>query len=127
MNYSDDVESVAQCQGYKDAQDMIARTGADPEKIDGEDRRTWPAPYIKRRITIDTLGGGSFMITDGALKNEGLTFDEMLGVIAALTMPQPPKCLQWMETQEQIDAREEHYFQMRQKRKAEDQITQQNS
>lgn len=36
----------------------------------------------------------------------GLTFDEMLGLVASLTMPESRRCVDWLRTQEEWDERE---------------------
>jgi hypothetical protein len=43
--------------------------------------------------------------TDGRLA-DGLGFDEMLGLVASLTMPERRPCLHWMKTEEEIAARQ---------------------
>lgn len=39
----------------------------------------------------------------------GLGYDEMLGLISAISMPETRPCLQWLETPEQIKAWDEKY------------------
>lgn len=34
-----------------------------------------------------------------------LTFDEMLGLVASMTMPERRRCLEWMNTKEEWEAR----------------------
>lgn len=96
--------AVALVLHYDSREEMIAATGVDPETID-DDESTWPDYKIVGTITIRRLAGGAFSVIERDKRNECLTFDEMLGLIAALTMPKDPPCLQWMQTQEQIDAR----------------------
>lgn len=43
-------------------------------------------------------------VTKGEEYADGLAYEEMLGVIAALTMPTGRPCLQWMRTKEQHEA-----------------------
>jgi len=43
--------------------------------------------------------------TDGRLA-DGLGFDEMLGLVASLTMPERRPCLHWMKKEEELAARQ---------------------
>ncbi len=106
------IESVALCRGYKDGAEMLALTEMDGATIDSDDQRTWPPYKIDRTITVQKLGGsGGFAVREGDKYNEGLTFDEMLGLLASLTIPDDRACLRWMQTKEQWDAREEWFRQ----------------
>lgn len=111
--------AVALACHYDSREEMIEMTGIDPETIDDDDPRTWPPIKVVRTIHIDVYAGGGFGVRDGERYSGHLIFDEMLGTIAALTMPLPPPCLQWMQTKEQHDAREEHFAKLREQRKAE--------
>lgn len=42
-----------------------------------------------------------WLVKQGEKYAEGLGYDEMLGLIAALTMPHNRPCIQWMRTKEQ--------------------------
>lgn len=42
-----------------------------------------------------------FTVRQGDRYNDKLTYDEMLGTISALTMPEERPCLQWMRTEEE--------------------------
>lgn len=55
------------------------------------------------RITIETAEHG-FNVSQGD-KNAEVGWDEMIGLIASLTMPEKRPCLQWMETEEQRTAK----------------------
>lgn len=50
------------------------------------------------KITIETAEHG-FNVSQGD-KNAEVGWDEMLGLIASLTIPENRPCLQWMETEE---------------------------
>ncbi len=101
--------SVALCLHYDSREEMVKLTGVDPEMIDDDDRRTWPPHKIDRTITIDLLAGGAFTVRDGPRYSEGLSFDEMLGTVAAITMSADRPCLRWLLTKEEHEAREEFY------------------
>ena len=57
-------------------------------------------------ITIKQNNNGCFEVFQGNKSSGELSFDEMLGLIAALTMPERCPSLQWMKTKEQRDAQE---------------------
>ena len=40
---------------------------------------------------------------------DGLDYDEMLGLVAALTMPVGRPCLQWMKTEEQHEKQRKYF------------------
>ena len=54
-------------------------------------------------ITIKRHENGCFEVLQGNRTSDHLGWDEMLGTIAALTMPetQPRPCTLWMKTKEQ--------------------------
>ena len=52
-------------------------------------------------IKVTKLENGLWVISDINKYSSELTYEEMLGLFAALTMPKEPCCLQWMETKEQ--------------------------
>lgn len=61
------------------------------------------------QITIDKNENGTFNVsTDGKLA-DSLCFDEMLGLIAVITMPLYRPCLGYLKTPEQIKAWDEKY------------------
>lgn len=43
-------------------------------------------------------------VTIGEMYADGLTYEEMLGLIAAITMPERKPCLQWLKSTEQHQA-----------------------
>lgn len=55
-------------------------------------------------ITIKQYDNGCFEVFQGDKSSGELSFDEMLGLIAALTIPEYCPCLLWMKTKEQRDA-----------------------
>lgn len=120
MDKLQELNGIALARGYDSREEMLELSKLDPDTIHDEDPRTWPDhKVVGDVITIKRLAGGSFRVEDGPRYNEGLTFDEMLGVIASLTMPERRPCLQWMQTKEQHDAYEAHLIQLREKRKLE--------
>lgn len=52
-------------------------------------------------IIIKQLNNGTFDVHVGNRNTEQLTFDEMIGVIVQLTMPNDRRCLQWLKTEEE--------------------------
>ena len=54
----------------------------------------------KRNITIKQLENGCFDVLYNEKRTGDLSFDEMLGLIAAITMPQKRPCLHWLKTEE---------------------------
>jgi len=50
-----------------------------------------------------------FDVTFEGSKAIGLTYDEMLGLISCIAMPQTKPCLQWLKTPEQIKEWDEKY------------------
>lgn len=57
-------------------------------------------------ITIKQYNNGYFEVFQDDKSSGELSFDEMLGLITSLTMPQRCPCLLWMKTKEQRDAQE---------------------
>ena len=55
-------------------------------------------------IEIDKDRKNSFTVRQGDKYSDGLTYEEMLGTISALTMPTERPCIQWMMTEEQWKA-----------------------
>lgn len=49
-------------------------------------------------ITIHKNEAGSFFVLHGEEFADKLTFEEMLGLVAALSMPAQRRCLQWLKT-----------------------------
>jgi hypothetical protein len=54
-------------------------------------------------ITKDEHG---WKVQQGDKWADWLCYEEMLGVVTSLTMPEERPCLQWMRTKEQHEARE---------------------
>jgi hypothetical protein len=54
----------------------------------------------KGNITIKQLENGCFDVLYNEKRTGDLSFDEMLGLIAAITMPQKRPCLHWLKTEE---------------------------
>lgn len=52
-------------------------------------------------IETDKDRKNSFTVRQGDKYSNGLTYDEMLGTISALTMPTERPCIHWMKTKEQ--------------------------
>ena len=61
---------------------------------------------IKIELVSDELPDAfkGWKVSIGNTYADGLGYDEMLGLIAALTMPQDRPTLQWMKTKEQHEA-----------------------
>lgn len=63
-----------------------------------------------KEIKIEFIENGSDLIWTGWLVSQGdkyadgLGYDEMLGLVAALTMPVERPCLRWLKTEEQHKA-----------------------
>ena len=57
-------------------------------------------------ITIKQYNNGCFEVFQGNKNSDELSFDEMLGLITSLTIPEHCPCLLWMKTKEQRDAQE---------------------
>ncbi len=53
------------------------------------------------KIEIEREEGGSFAVRMGDRYQDGLTWDEMLGCIAATTMPRSPVPCQYLRTKEE--------------------------
>lgn len=54
-------------------------------------------------ITIKQYDNGCFEVFQGGRSSGELGYDEMLGLITSLAMPERRPCLQWMKTNEQRD------------------------
>lgn len=61
------------------------------------------------KIIITPLAGGVFDVSQDGKKADGLTFDEMLGLVASLTMPETRPCKHWMKSEAEI-ANEKRYL-----------------
>lgn len=54
-------------------------------------------------IKIEKLEGGAFNVVQGDKYSDTLGYDEMLGLVSALTIAKEPICLCWMRTKEEHD------------------------
>ena len=57
-------------------------------------------------ITIKQYDNGCFEVFQGNKSSDELSFDEMLGLITSLTIPEHCPCMLWMKTKEQRDSQE---------------------
>lgn len=57
--------------------------------------------------TPDNYSG--FMVKYGDKYADGLTYDEMLGLVTAITLPNERPCLNWLKSEEQHKAFKEKY------------------
>ena len=55
-------------------------------------------------IMISAMQDGTFTVKQGDKYAEFVTYDEMLGLISQLTMPEERHCKAWMRTQEEHQA-----------------------
>ena len=55
-------------------------------------------------IKIEKLEGGAFNVVQGDKYSDQLGWDEMLGLVSALTIAKEPICLSWMKTKEGHEA-----------------------
>lgn len=55
-------------------------------------------------IKIEKLEGGAFNVVQADKYSEELSYDEMLGLVSALTIAKEPNCLRWMRTKEEHEA-----------------------
>jgi hypothetical protein len=59
------------------------------------------------KITIEFQEGNELIplngwsVTHGRKSAQGLGYDEMLGLVAAITMPAKRPCLQWLKTKQE--------------------------
>lgn len=60
-------------------------------------------------ITIEKLEGGCFIVRQNDKYADGVTYDELLGLVSALTMPESRPCLHWLRTEEQHNAWQAKY------------------
>lgn len=52
-------------------------------------------------IKIEKLEGGAFNVVQGDRYSDQLGWEEMLGLVSALTIAKEPMCLSWMKTKEE--------------------------
>ena len=130
MELSDDLELIAFNRGYESAEQMIEVTKLDPTKIDPEDPTTWPPYVVLRTIMVQMIARHGFTIVEGERHNIGMGWDEMLGHLAAMTIPKTlaDRGRIYPMTTDQEDMEEERRRKLRRKeREQEDQINQQNT
>lgn len=60
------------------------------------------------KIEVTKLENELWVVSDGEKFSTGLGYEEMLGLFAALTMPENPNCLNWIKTKSQHES-EENY------------------
>lgn len=56
------------------------------------------------KITIEKQDKNHWEVTQADASSGRLTYEEMLGLVAALTMPEVRPCLHWMQTEAQREA-----------------------
>lgn len=74
---------------------------------------------IEIEFSNDREKVSGFTVTTGDKSADHLSFEEMLGLVAAITIPDTRRCLQWLQTQQQREAREAR-FQKSANRQADD-------
>lgn len=63
----------------------------------------------KDDIIIKQLPEGGFDVIYGDRRTGCLSYDEMLGIISAITIPDNRPCLQWLQTEAQHEAFKKRY------------------
>lgn len=66
-------------------------------------------PHIGKNFDGTNYVTGSFDVTFEGKIAVGVTYDEMLGLVSTITMPETRPCLFWLKTPEQIKAWDEKY------------------
>lgn len=64
---------------------------------------------MKSDIIIKQNDGRAFDVHVGDRYADGLTFDEMLGLVASITLPQGRGCLNWLKTEAEHRALREFF------------------
>ncbi len=54
-----------------------------------------------KAITIEQDGSGCFNVHHLEKSAIGVSYDEMLGLVSAITMPDDRPCLKWLKTKEE--------------------------
>lgn len=62
--------------------------------------------------STDELVFSGWKVTHGDKYADGLGYDEMIGLVAAITMPEERRLLQWLKTKEQHQAQKDHFKNM---------------
>ena len=52
-------------------------------------------------ITIECHPFGTFTVSQGERTAKEVTYEEILGLISAMTLAEPRRCLQWLKTKEE--------------------------
>lgn len=60
-------------------------------------------------IIIEKTERGTFKVSCGEKWADNLTWEEMIGIVTSITMPEHRPCIQWLWTEEQHKAWKEHY------------------
>jgi len=66
-------------------------------------------PNIEKNFDGIESVTGAFDVSFEGKTAFGVTYDEMLGLVSSITMPETRPCLQWLKTPEQIKAWDEKY------------------
>lgn len=66
-------------------------------------------PHFSKNEGELSYNTGSFDVTFEGKTAFGVTYDEMLGLVSSITMPETRPCLNWLKTPEQIKAWDEKY------------------
>lgn len=66
-------------------------------------------PHIEQNMYGTQSITGMFDVSFEGKTAIGVTYDEMLGLVSTITMPEKRPCLNWLKTPEQINAWEEKY------------------
>ena len=67
------------------------------------------------KVIVERIEDNLWTVTCGDKYANKLTYDEMLGTFAQLTIPENKHCLSWMKTKEQHDAREKFFQEMQER------------
>lgn len=68
------------------------------------------------KIIIQYSKENLWTVTVGDKQAVGLCYEEMLGLVAQVTVPEEKKALMWLKTKEQHSAQEEYFKKLRQKK-----------
>lgn len=66
------------------------------------------------KVIVENSEDKGWIVTCEDKYADHLTYDEMLGTFAQLTMPDNKRCLSWMKTKEQHEAMEKYFEEIRQ-------------
>jgi hypothetical protein len=68
-------------------------------------------PHIEKNFDGTESVTGMFDVLFEGKTAVGVTYDELLGLVSSITMPERRRCLEWLRTPEQIKAWNEKYNQ----------------